>query len=330
MLLLAGDIGGTNTRLCLVQVENEGRSLTIIRERVYSSSQDDFVPIVKKFLGQEDKPEKACFAVAGPVLNNKCKLTNLHWSELDGEKLQKTLHIPKINLINDFVAVGYNIVLKLDEERTLETLQIGEPSPISPICIIGAGTGLGQAFAIPQRNSYQVFPTEGGHVDFAPQNDLESELLQYLRKDGKVDVERVVSGRGIVEIFRFLRECKFAGEAVGNIEEDPAGMPLAGEGIAKAAEQGNILCQKTMEMFVEDYGSAVGNIAVSLLPFGGIYIAGGIAAQNLNLMKDGRFMAAFSNKARVNPALLAKIPVHIVVNTMEGLMGAVKYAAQIM
>lgn len=323
MLLLAGDIGGTNTRLCLVRVENDGTSLTIIRETVYSSSQDDFVPIVEKFLGQEDKPEKACFAVAGPVLNNKCKLTNLHWSELDGEKLQKTLHIPKVILINDFVAVGYNIVLESDEEKTLETLQIGEPSPTSPIGIIGAGTGLGQAFAIPQGNSYQVFPTEGGHVDFAPQNDLESELLQYLRKDGKVDVERVVSGPGIVEIFRFLREGKFAGEAVGNIEEDAAA-------IAKAAGQGNILCQKTMEMFVEAYASAVGNMAVSLLPFGGIYIAGGIAAQNLNLMKDGRFMAGFSNKARVNPALLAKIPVHIVVNTMEGLMGAVKYAAQIM
>lgn len=323
MLLLAGDIGGTNTRLCLVRIENDGTSFTTIRETVYSSSQDDFVPIVEKFLGQEDKPEKACFAVAGPVLNNKCKLTNLHWSELDGEKLQKDLHIPKVSLINDFVAVGYNIVLESDEKKTLETLQIGEPSPTAPIGIIGAGTGLGQAFAIPKGNSYQVFPTEGGHVDFAPQNDLESELLQYLRKDGKVDVERVVSGPGIVEIFRFLREYKFAGEAEGNIEEDAAA-------IAKAAGQGNILCQETMGMFVEAYASAVGNMAVSLLPFGGIYIAGGIAAQNINLMKDGRFMAAFSNKARVNPALLAKIPVHIVVNTMEGLMGAVKYAAQIM
>lgn len=323
MLLLAGDIGGTNTRLCLVRVENDGTSLTTIRETVYSSSQDDFVAIVEKFLGQEDKPEKACFAVAGPVLNNKCKLTNLHWSELDGEKLQKDLHIPKVSLINDFVAVGYNIVLESDEEKTLETLQIGEPSPTAPIAIIGAGTGLGQAFAIPQGNSYQVFPTEGGHVDFAPQNDLESELLQYLRKDGKVDVERVVSGPGIIEIFRFLRDYKFDSEAVGNIEEDAAA-------IAKAAGEGNILCQETMGIFVETYGSAVGNMAVSLLPFGGIYIAGGIAAQNLNLMKDGRFMKAFSNKARVNPALLAKIPVHIVVNTMEGLMGAVKYAAQIM
>ncbi|MCP2729155.1 glucokinase [Limnofasciculus baicalensis] len=323
MLLLAGDIGGTNTRLCLVRIENDGTSFTTIRETVYSSSQDDFVPIVEKFLGQEDKPEKACFAVAGPVLNNKCKLTNLHWSELDGEKLQKDLHIPKVSLINDFVAVGYNIVLESDEQKTLETLQIGEPSPTAPIGIIGAGTGLGQAFAIPKGNSYQVFPTEGGHVDFAPQNDLESELLKYLRKDGKVDVEGVVSGPGIVEIFRFLREYKFDGEAVENIEEDAAA-------IAKAAGQGNILCQETMGMFVEAYGSAVGNMAVSFLPFGGIYIAGGIAAQNLNLMKDGRFMAAFSNKARVNPALLAKIPVHIVVNTMEGLMGAVKYAAQIM
>ena len=328
MLLLAGDIGGTNTRLRLVQAGNEGTSLITVNEAVYPSSKDGLVSIVEMFLGKEAKPDKACFALAGPVLNNKCKLTNLPWPELDGELLQQELNIPKVNLINDFVAVGYNIVLEEEGNKTLETLQIGEPSKLAPIVIIGAGTGLGQAFAIPQGNSYQVFPTEGGHVDFAPQNELEEELLQYLRGKGKVkvDVERVVAGPGIVEIFQFLHARKFSGEPV----EDIIAQDDLAKAIAQGAEEGNVICQETMQIFVEAYGAAVGNVAVSFLPFGGIYIAGGIAAQNINLMKNGRFMEAFKNKARVNPLLLEKIPVHIVLNTLEGLTGAVKYAAKIM
>lgn len=328
MLLLAGDIGGTNTRLSLVQADCEGKSLITVNEAVYPSSKDGLVSIVERFLSEKAKPDKACLAVAGPVLNNKCKLTNLPWPELNGEQLQEDLHIPQVNLINDFVAIGYNIVLEDDGKKTLETLQIGEPAKLAPIVIIGAGTGLGQALAIPQGNSYQVFPTEGGHVDFAPQNELEEELLQYLRgkEKVKVDVERVVAGPGIVEIYQFLRDRKFPNEAVGDILEQD---DLA-KAIAQGAEQGNIICQETMQIFVEAYGAAVGNVAVSFLPFGGIYIAGGIAAQNINLIKNGRFMAAFQNKARVNPLLLEKIPVHIVLNTLSGLTGAAKYAAQIM
>ncbi|HAC64788.1 MAG TPA: glucokinase [Cyanothece sp. UBA12306] len=321
MLLLAGDIGGTNTRLRLVQTNDEGSIVTTIREQEYPSGQDGLVPLVQVFLGTELKPEKACFALAGPVINNKCKITNLPWSELNSYQLQQELDIAKVTLINDFVAVGYNIVL--EKNNSLITLQTGEYVKDAPVAIIGAGTGLGKAFAIPQNDNYQVFPTEGGHQGFSPNNSLEEELLQYLRVYGKVDVERVVSGVGIVNIFRFLRDCKLPREPIGNIldQDDPAAE------IAKGAKQGNFLCQRTMEIFAETYGAAAGDMAVSFLPFGGLYIAGGIALKNIELMQNGRFMEAFKSKAKLNPLLLEKIPVHIVLNPLEGLTGAIQYAA---
>lgn len=318
MLVLAGDIGGTNTRLCLAKVEDD--NISTIRQESFPSGNEGLVPLVEKFLDTEYKPEKACFAVAGFVSNNKCKLTNLPWPELEGENLQEDLKIPQVSLINDFVAIGYNIVLEKD--KSLITLQQGEYSKDAPIAIIGAGTGLGKAFAIPQDDSYQVFPTEGGHSNFDPYNKLTLELLEYLEIYGTVDVERVVSGPGIVNIFRFLRDRYFLREDAGGFlaQPDPS------FAIAKGAEQGHFLCQRTMKMFAEAYGAAAGDMAVSFLPFGGFYIAGGIAAQNIELMKSGEFMKAFKNKALVN-SFLEKVPVHIVINTLEGLKGAVKYAA---
>ncbi|GBE74797.1 MAG: glucokinase [Microcystis sp.] len=319
MLVLAGDIGGTNTRLCLV--ETDGKNESTLREEIYPSGNEGLVPLVRQFLGDECNVYKACFALAGPVLNNKCKITNLPWPELDAARLQEELNIAKVSLINDFVAIGYNIVL--EKNKSLVTLQEGEFLPDAPIAIIGAGTGLGKAFAVPEGDSYRVFPTEGGHESFAPDNLLAQELLAYLRADGKVDVERVVSGPGIVDIFRFLQDRKFASEDVGDFlsQFDP------GAAIAKGAAAGHFLCQQTMAIFVEAFGAAAGDMAVSFLPFGGLYIAGGIAAQNIELMQNGSFIKAFTDKARVNPVLLEKVPVHIVLNTLEGLRGAVKYAA---
>jgi glucokinase len=319
MLVLAGDIGGTNTRLCLV--ETDGKNESTLREEIYPSGNEGLVPLVRQFLGDESNVYKACFALAGPVLNNKCKITNLPWPELDAAQLEEELNIAKVSLINDFVAIGYNIVL--EKNKSLVTLQEGEFLPDAPIAIIGAGTGLGKAFAVPEGDSYRVFPTEGGHESFAPDSLLAEELLAYLRADGKVDVERVVSGPGIVDIFRFLQDRKFASEDVGDFlsQFDP------GAAIAKGAAAGHFLCQQTMAIFVEAFGAAAGDMAVSFLPFGGLYIAGGIAAQNIELMRNGSFIKAFTDKARVNPVLLEKVPVHIVLNTLEGLRGAVKYAA---
>jgi glucokinase len=322
MLILAGDIGGTNSRFSLLEIDEQKMPVGSSIEETYPSGNEGLAPLVQRFLGTDRKPDRACFAVAGPVLGNRCKITNLPWAELDGEKLQTDLDIPRVELINDFVAIGYSLVL--EEHKELVTLQAGEFIKNAPIGIIGAGTGLGEAFAVPMGNSYQVFPTEGGHKNFAPSSELTKELLEYLSYSSPVDVEKVVSGPGITDIFRFLSDCKFPREDTGEFLSQVD----TSQAISQGAKAGHFLCQKTMELFAEVYGSAVGDVALSLLPFGGLYLAGGIAAQNLEIMQSDTFIKAFRNKARIKKELIEKIPLHIFLNDLEGLKGARLYACQ--
>ncbi|MFB8790071.1 MAG: glucokinase [Potamolinea sp.] len=344
-LLLAGDIGGTKTILRLVEDSPE-KSWHTLYEAIYSSRDfPDLVPIVQRFLsvagqqlGKSENPDKACFAIAGPVLNDTSVLTNLDWF-LEAKRLEKELEIPRITLINDFVAVGYG-VLGLDT-KDLYTLQPGTPNLDAPIAVIGAGTGLGQGFLIQQANGYQVFPSEGGHADFAPRNGLEFQLLQYLREKydiQRISVERVVSGQGVVAIYQFLRDRNFAPESpeiaqiiqtweheTGRLEKsvDPAAA------IAKAAlEKRDRLCEHTLQMFIEAYGAEAGNLALKLLPYGGLYVAGGIAAKILVLIKEGQFLRAFGQKGRVS-SLLERVPIHVVLNPQVGLIGAAICASRI-
>ncbi|MFQ4145154.1 glucokinase [Chlorogloeopsis sp. ULAP02] len=338
-IILAGDIGGTKTILRLME-ESEGRLLrTIYEKRYLSGDYADLVPIVQKFLAAPNTPtpQKACFAIAGPVVNNTAKLTNLAWF-LDAERLQKQLDIASVSLINDFAAVGYGI-LGLEPED-LYTLQSGKPNPDAPIAVIGAGTGLGQGFLIKQGNYYQAFPSEGGHTDFAPRTELEFQLLKYLLDKHdiqRVSVERVVSGLGIVSIYEFMRDRKITEEspdiaAIVRTWEQEAGKQEKsvdpGAAIGTAAVQGSDrLCEETMQLFVEAYGAEAGNLALKLLPYGGLYIAGGIAPKILPLIKKGEFLLNFSYKGRMRP-LLEEIPVHIVLNQQVGLIGAAIYAAR--
>ena len=219
-LILAGDIGGTKTILRLVE-EKDSESLQVLHETLYPSRDfPDLVPIVRTFLSEaaqtlQPKPtiEKACFAIAGPVINETSNLTNLAWV-LDARRLEEELEITKVTLINDFAAVGYGI-LGLDRED-LCTLQPVTPQSDAPIAILGAGTGLGQGFLIQNQGRYQVFPSEGGHADFAPRTELEFQLLQYLREKydiQRISAERVVSGQGIVAIYQFLRDRQIAHES---------------------------------------------------------------------------------------------------------------------
>jgi len=340
--LLAGDTGGTKTILRLVNAEPTEKGIQLkplFEERYISAEFPSLTPLVRKFLkeatleiGHTPTPEKACFSIAGPVVDNTCNLTNLSWL-LDGEQLQQDLDIPKISLLNDFAAVGYGIA-GLDA-TDLCTLQEGEPQTDAPIAVIGAGTGLGEGFLIPQANgSHRVYGTEGGHTDFAPRNELEFQLLKYLRDKmslTRISVERVVSGMGIVAIYQFLRDRQSMTEspevavAIRTWERE-AGMaeksidPGAVIAIA-AAEQADHLCQKTMEIFAELYGAEAGNLALKLLPYGGLYIAGGVAAKNLPLLQSGVFLRAMNDKGRMRP-LVERIPVHVILNQKVGLIGA--------
>jgi glucokinase len=340
MFLLAGDIGGTKTILRLVEVTEvtlTEKSFKTVKEAQYiSASFPDIVPMVREFLGENKKlqPQLACLAIAGPIVNNTCHLTNINWV-LDSQRLEMELDIPKISLINDFAANSFGILGLKDVD--IHTLQAGEARKKAPIAVIGAGTGLGEAFLIPQGNKYQIFATEGGHTDFAPRNDLETELLKYLRQRLNVEhisVERVVSGQGITSIYQFLRDRDFAPESPDIAEKIKAWEAEKNKTIEPAAiisqaafKQSDRLCEKTMEIFIEAYGAETGNLALKLLPYGGIYITGGIAAKILPLMQDSRFLKAFKEKGRVS-SLIYEIPVHIVLNPQVGLVGSVLYGLQ--
>lgn len=340
MFFLAGDIGGTNTFLSLLDSKFQ-----VIKEQTYPSQNYSSLELIIVDFIEGKKIKAACLAIAGPVLQRKCKITNLTWSELDEVKLQEDLGIEKVTLINDFVALGYNIVL--DKNKEIYTLQEGNFDSNSPIAILGAGTGLGKAFAIPVGDdNFKVFPTEGGHGDYAPRNDLEDKILSSLRPKYKticqekfsfsseqvkmlsLDEEAILSGPGIVDIFHVLKadfESSLAEEILSQPPEKQA------ETISiLATNKTNKLAEKTMDVFIEAYGAISGNFALNLLCFGGLYIAGGIAAKNLELIKEKKtlFLDAFNSKVRVNPTLLQQIPIHIVLNELSGLNGAINYLTQ--
>ena len=349
-VLLAGDTGGTKTILRLVNAEaggtKAGTALKTLYEFEYRSADfPDLVPMVRKFLttaadklGEVPAPEKACFAIAGPVVGDTSKLTNIGWS-LEVPRLSQALEIPQIALINDFAAVGYGVLVL--EDSDIYTLQAGKPDPHAPLATIGAGTGLGQGFITHQDGKYYVYGTEGGHSDFAPRSELEFQLSRYLLEKHnleRVSVERVVSGLGIVSIYQFLRDRQFAPESpdVGNLirewerqigRTDKSVDPGAVIGQAALAKS-DPLAVETMHLFVENYGAEAGNLALKLLPYGGLYLAGGIAAKILPLMQDGRFINAVIDKGRMLP-LLQMVPVYIVLNPKVGLMGAALRASQL-
>lgn len=348
--LLAGDIGGTKTILSIVMTAPKTApealpALTFLFQKTFPSREyTDLAPLVEEFLqiaemelGTRPQPQGACFGIAGPVVSNTSELTNLGWF-LQASDLSQELNIPQVNLINDFAATGYGVLGLTSDD--ICTLQVGEPDPSAPIGIIGAGTGLGQGFLIRHAGGYRTYPSEGGHADFAPRSELEFQLQRYLLDRYHVDrisAERVVSGMGIAAIYQFLRDRSPEREspAMGEIYRaweheighDPKTIDLSAE-VSRAAQSGHDpLCQDAMQLFVDAYGAEAGNLALKLLPYGGLYIAGGIAAKNLALLTSGRFMAAFAKKGRMS-ALLKKVPVYVVLNQGVGLIGAALYAAR--
>ena len=346
-MLLAGDIGGTKTILRLVSSENpnNGESLpqqnTLYENSYPSQKYDDIVPIVQEFyqeakqeLKEEINVKNGCFGIAGPVVNNTSKLTNLKWPALKGDRLEKQLSLERVTLINDFAAIGYGI-LGL-EKNDLHTLQIAETKPNTPIGVLGAGTGLGECFLTPSENgNYSVFSTEGSHADFAPRNQLEFELLTYIQDKyslPRVSVERVVSGMGISAIYQFLRH-KYPEKESDTFKqifqtwENKKDLDLSAEVSKAALENSDTLCQQTMEIFISAYGAEAGNLALKFLPYGGLYIAGGIAAKILPLMDTGTFIEAFTAKGRMM-SLLTEIPIYLILNPKIGLIGAALKAAK--
>jgi glucokinase len=349
--ILIGDVGGTKTLLRLVELGADHVAQNIYEQRFASARYGDFKDLLQEFLvnaasqlGHLPAIARACFGIAGPVLHHSSRqtsqLTNLGW-HLDSDRLAAELGIPKVSLINDFVAVGYGVLgLQPDD---LYTLQIGQRNERSPIAVIGAGTGLGQGFLAWHGDRYEVYGTEGGHTDFAPRNQLEIELLQYLlKRHERVSVERVVSGMGIVAIYQFLRDSQgliedpAIAERVrqwesGNIDSEAAAA-IANAAMLEPPNQRDRLAVQTMQMFSAAYAAEIGNLALKTLPNGGLYIAGGIAAkilpllQNQELIGDRSFLQIIKSKGRVS-SVLEDLPIHIVLNPEVGLIGAMFYSS---
>ena len=350
MVVLIGDIGGTKTLLRLVEQQQNQAAKTLHEQRFASAEYGDFAELLREFLASATRQlghlpaiASACFGIAGPVHTHASRqisqLTNLGWN-LDSDRLAAEFHIPQVSLINDFVAVGYG-VLGLQPED-LYTLQVGQPKPRSPIAVIGAGTGLGQAFLAWNGDHYDVYATEGGHTDFAPRHELETALLQYLlKRHERVSVERVVSGMGIVAIYQFLRDSQGLSEnpviaervrqwEAGNINSEAAAA-ISNSAMLEDPTQRDHLAVQTMQMFIEAYAAEIGNFALKIIPNGGLYIAGGIAAkilpllQTLELGGDRSFLEIITSKGRVS-SVVADLPIHVVLNPEVGLIGAMVYA----
>lgn len=320
MRVLAGDIGGTKTLLAVLDRQPDGRFRVEYSERYESGRYPSLAPIVRHFLAGEadDGVTRAGFGVAGPVVDGRCRVTNLPW-EIDSAALQAELGFSRVALVNDFAAVAHG--LGALPPQALEVLQVGERDPEGPIALIGAGTGLGEALLVPTPTGPRILPSEGGHCDLAPRDEVEIALLRFLlRRHARVSYERVVSGRGLVSTYEFVIAEGLAPELPGTREriaaEDPGavigGRALAGDDPA---------CVRAVELFVSLYGAEAGNLALKTLPTGGLFVAGGIAGKLLPAIRAGAFMRSFLDKGRMSP-LLTKIPVAVVTDPQVGLYGA--------
>lgn len=316
--VLAADVGGTHTRVLLA--DSDGTHVTPLREQHYTSADwSALLPILQDFLAAETSlPQTACLAIAGPITGDgnaqRAQVTNLPWS-LDSRALAAALHIPQLTLINDFAAVGHGIAAL--HASDLITLQDGEPQAQAPRAVLGVGTGLGQALLVHCGDRYEVLPTEGGHVDFAPQNALQLELLHALQREhSHVSCERLLSGAGLAFIYRYLRHR--SGDARNADAAAVSAAALAGT---------DPVAVQALDEFIALYGAQAGNLALGCLPFGGLYIAGGIAPKILAKLQNGTFMAAFNAKGRMEP-VTRRVPVHAVVHPNPGLLGAALFAAR--
>jgi glucokinase len=265
----------------------------------------------------------ACFGVAGPVIENHSRTTNLPWV-VDGSAIAKQFDIPRVQLLNDLEATAYGILwLRPDE---LEVLNPGSPPrKRQALALIAAGTGLGEGILFWDGKSYRPMPSEGGHADFAPTNDYEIDLLRYLRTQYlHVSYERVVSGPGLHAIYEFIRDSK-RNEPTWLAEKIKAGNPAAE--IAAAGLQGQAeIAVQALDLFASIYGAEAGNLALKALSLDGVYVAGGIAPKIITKLKDGTFLKAFTNKGRYK-RLLSTIPVKVVMNQEAGLLGAASVAS---
>lgn len=321
MRLLAGDVGGTKTRLALIEVV--GNRVAATTETSYRSGElESLNEAIERFRSDHPLPYSgACFGVPGPVRNGRCVTTNLPWG-LDTGSLAEATGVADTMLINDLEATAWGIAALGPEH--FHVLNPGKPGASGNASVIAAGTGLGEAGLFWDGDRHVPFASEGGHTDFSPGNELEIALLHFLSRNYQhVSWERVVSGPGLVRIFDFLCDHRGTSPSADLLEEFGNGDPAAA--IAEAAlSERDALCDMALDLFVHLYGVEAGNHALKIMATGGVYVGGGIAPKILPKLRKGRFMEAFTSKGRMAP-LLAEIPVRVILDDRAALYGPAVY-----
>lgn len=316
---LAGDIGGTKTRLAIFSPQ-VGISDPLESKTFLSQEYDSLGEIIQDFL--EDKPYKltgASFGIAGPIIGNRAQVTNLSWV-VEASSVSQAIGGQPVTLLNDLHAIASAIPYLKPEE--LEILIPGKPVPQGALGVIAPGTGLGEGFLVWDGKRYQPHPSEGGHSSFGPQTPLQLELLNYMDNIyNHVSYERVCSGLGIANLYKFLRDGKginVPGWLNDELEDADDPTPI----IAQAAlEDKAEICTQTMDLFVSILGSEAGNLALKVLATGGIYLGGGIPRRILPLLKTDEFRLAFTDKGRF-AKMLCEVPVYVITHPHAGVFGA--------
>jgi glucokinase len=325
---IAGDVGGTKTRVSLF--ERVGGRLVQHAERVYASAEhaslEEVLALHRRETGAP-RAAAACFGVAGPVFEGRASATNLPWGPIEEASLARALGVP-VRLVNDVEAAAYGM-LALPDDALVELNPAASAPRRGHVAVIAAGTGLGEAFLLWDGERYHALPGEGGHADFAPRTDEELELLRWLRARllGRVSWERVVSGPGLLELYHFARERSGAAEpdwlARRMAGEDPSAVVSE---VALAA--GDAACERALALFVSAYGAEAGNMAVRCLARGGVFVGGGIAPKILPALQGGAFLEAFCDKGRVED-LLRGLSVRVALDPRAPLLGASALAEEL-
>ncbi len=327
-MLIAGDIGGTKTDLAIFSSE-AGPHAPLAESKVHSADYPSLQAIVKEFLLKTKKPvDRACFAVAGPVIGGRVKTTNLPWVIEDTSLAQElNINVKSVRLINDLEAIARAVPILRPSD--VVTINSGKPVPKGAIAVIAPGTGLGESFLTWDGSHYLAHSSEGGHSDFAPSDERQIRLLEYMLKlFDHVSFEHVCSGIGIPNIYRYLRDVEHLVEKpeVAKLVE-AAGDPSF-EIINSALDPTNPskLCAATIDLFVSILAAEAGNLAVKVLATGGVYLAGGVAVHTLQVIKQPAFLQRFKRKGRF-AELMGRIPIHVVV-TPAGLAGAAAFGLE--
>ena len=322
-LLLAGDVGGTKTRLGLFSKDHGG--LHLVAEKSFASADfPSLEAVAEKFLEGQPTPDAAAFGVPGAVRKGCAKATNLPWL-LQAQALARRLGIAHVSLLNDLAANALGISQLAPED--LVELQAGEPGAMGNRCVVSPGTGLGQAGLFWDGWRHRVWACEGGHSDFAPCDAEGAELLAWLsrRFPGHVSVERVVSGTGLANIYAFFLETGRYSE----IPEVAAKVAALGTGAAVSLFDGQCpLCTATLDLFTRHLAAEVGNFALKTMALGGVYLGGGIPVKILPRLRRPEFLETFQAKGRLR-SLMEAMPVRVILNDRAALLGAAQVASEL-